>query len=113
MCDALNSIKLYKRIHIAWDDPTVDLKPKLIEVTRWIKPYKLMAYVLIGFSSTEEQDLHRIETLRSMGIDPFVMAYDKRDKYQRRFARWVNARQIGKSVSWKNYDAGMRKNRKV
>ena len=102
-CEALNSLKHYKQIHIAWDDPEQDLIPKLKKVIQWIKPYKIMCYVLIGFNSTEEQDLHRIESLRSLKIDPFVMPYNKQYRYQKDFARWVNHKAIFRKVKWQDY----------
>lgn len=101
--DALNSMRMVGRIHIAWDFPQVDMIPKLTEITKLIKPYKLTCYVLIGYNSTPEQDLYRVESLRSLGIDPFVMPYNKKDVYQRRFARWVNMKAVFKSVRWEDY----------
>jgi hypothetical protein len=99
----LNKLNHMKQIHIAWDFPEMDLTPKLKEVVKYIKPYKLMCYVLIGYNSTPEQDLFRVETLRGFGIDPFVMPYNKFNKYQKRFARWVNHKAIFKSVEYKEY----------
>jgi hypothetical protein len=99
----LNKMKHHKQIHIAWDDPRVDLIPKLQEIIKWVKPYKLMCYVLIGYWSTPEEDLHRIEALRNLKIDPFVMPYDKTDQYQKDFARWVNHKAVFKTVSWQEY----------
>lgn len=104
MCQALNSLKRYNQIHCAWDDPNIDLIPKFKEITQWIKPYKLMCYVLIGFNSSEEQDLHRIESLRKLKIDPFVMPFNKKCEYQKNFARYVNHKAIFKSVKWQDYN---------
>lgn len=101
----LNKLKHFKRIHIAWDNPRENLALKLKEITNWIKPYKLMCYVLIGYWSTPEEDLYRVEKLREIGIDPFVMPYDKTDRYQKRFARWVNHKAIFKTVKWEDYVA--------
>lgn len=101
--EALNQMKHKGQIHIAWDIPTMDLEPKLKEITKWIKPYKIMCYVLIGYDSTPEQDLHRVETLRSLKIDPFVMPFDKSGEYQRRFARWVNMKAVFNTVKWEDY----------
>ena len=101
--DALNTLKHTGTIHIAWDFPKMDLRPQLENVTKWIKPYKLMCYVLIGYNSTPDEDLYRVETLRELGIAPFVMPYNKFDKYQKRFARWVNHKAIFKSVKWEDY----------
>lgn len=101
--NALNKLKHKGQIHIAWDFPQTDLKPKLQEVIKWIKPYKLMCYVLIGYDSTPEQDLYRVETLRELKIDPFVMPFNKADEYQRKFARYVNMKAVFKTVAWKDY----------
>lgn len=101
--ESLLTLRHIKQIKIAWDNPKEDLEPKLYEIIQWIKPYKLMCYVLIGYWSTEKEDLHRVETLRSLGIDPFVMPYNKKDLYQRSFARWVNHKAIFKKVKWEDY----------
>lgn len=99
----LNKLKHIKQIHIAWDFPKIDLVPQITEMTKHIKPYKIMCYVLIGYNSTPEEDLYRVEKLRELKIDPFVMPYDKSDPYQRNFARWVNHKAIFKTVKWKDY----------
>ena len=111
MCDALNTLKYRKdkdkstisQIKIAWDNPKEDLIPPLKRIIKYIKPYRFMCYVLIGYWSTHEQDLYRVHKLRELGIDPFVMPYDKTDKYQMKFARWVNMKAIFKSIEWRDY----------
>ena len=102
----INKYKI-KRVHTAWDDPKIDLIPKFKELIKHIKPYKIMAYVLIGFDSTPEEDLMRVTKLWELKIDPFVMPYNKKDKYQKRFARWVNHKAVFKTVEWKNYNQGL------
>jgi len=102
-CRALQSLKIQGQIHTAWDNPKDNIIPKLELLTKHIKPYRIMCYVLIGYWSTEEEDLHRVEALRNMAIDPFVMPYNKKDTYQRRFARWVNHKAIFKTVKWCDY----------
>lgn len=102
----LNKIKHYKQIHVAWDNPKDNLIPRFKEMIKHIKPYKIMCYVLIGYWSTPEEDLYRVEKLRELKIDPFVMAYDKSDDYQKKFARWVNHKAIFKTVKWQDYKVG-------
>lgn len=68
-----------------------------------IKTWQMMFYVLIGYDSTPEEDLYRVEQLRMWGCDPFVMPYQKADPYQRRFARWVNHKATFKTVAWEDY----------
>ena len=99
----LSRLRLYKQIKIAWDNPKEDLLPKLKQIIGWIPAYKLMCYVLIGYWSTPEEDLYRVETLRKLKIDPFVMPYNKKDPYQKAFARWVNHKAIFKTVKWRFY----------
>ena len=36
---------------------------------------------------TPEEDMHRVMTIHSWDADPFVMAYDRKDEYQRKFQR--------------------------
>ncbi len=105
----LNRLRLYKSIHIAWDLPQTDLTQKLIEVTRYIKPWKIMCYILVGFNSTMEQDLYRIERCRELGIKPYVMPY--RDfgnktgpsQYAKDLAQYVNKPMLFKSCSFKDF----------
>ncbi len=102
-CHALIHIKHHKQIKIAWDNPKEDLRPKLKQIIKIIKPYRLMCYVLIGYWSTPEEDLYRIEALRKLKIDSFAMPYNKKDPYQKKFARWVNHKAIHKTVKWEDY----------
>lgn len=69
-----------------------------------IKPYQMQFFILIGYDTTPEEDMERIETIRNWGGLPFVMSYDRNDTYQRKLQRWVNHRAIFKSVSWKEYN---------
>lgn len=64
-----------QNIHIAWDLPRLDLTDRLKEMVRHVKPYKITCYVLIGFNSTVEQDLFRLNVLRELGITPFVIPF--------------------------------------
>jgi len=102
-CETLNSFKLTKQIKMAWDNPKEDLFSKFKEVSSFIKPYKIMVYVLIGYWSEKEQDIMRVEKLRELGIDPYVMPYNKKDYYQRHYARYVNHKAIFKSHTWDEY----------
>ena len=99
----LNKTKLKGRMHTAWDNSAIDMMPKFRRIIKKIKPYKIMCYVLIGFGSTPDDDMHRVRSLSGIGIDPFVMPYNKADSYQRRFARWVNHKATYKSCTWAEY----------
>jgi hypothetical protein len=104
--DLLSQIKWKRFLRFSFDhikmDKFVEKKVGLL-VESGIKAYRLFFYVLIGYNSTEEEDLYRVELLRGLGVDMFVMPYNKSDLYQMRFARWVNRKAIFKTVAWKDY----------
>jgi len=100
---ALKKIKKSGYLHIAWDNPRQDLRSKIKEMIKYVSKHRILCYVLIGYDSTQEEDLYRCESLRDLGVMPFVMPYNKKDEYQRRFARWANHKAIFKSVKWKDY----------
>ncbi|MBA7490021.1 hypothetical protein ES702_00555 [subsurface metagenome] len=54
----------------------------------------LMFYMLVGFNSSHQDDLRRFNFLRKLGVDPYVMVYNKRrdDPWLTHFSRWVNLR---------------------
>ena len=62
-------------------------------------------YVLTNFNTTHEEDLYRVNVLRSMEYEPYIMIYDKPNapKITRQLARYVNARPIFYSVTWEEY----------
>jgi len=99
----ISKTKIKGQIHMAWDNPKINMEPIFKEILKTIPAYKIMVYVLIGYWSTIQEDLYRIESLRSLKIDPFVMPYDKLNKYQRALARYVNHKAIFRSTSWKDF----------
>lgn len=100
--EALQRIKL-KKLHIAWDNPHDDLIGKIEMLKEYIPAYKIMCYVLIGYQSTPKEDMMRVESLKNIKVDSFVMPYNKFDHYQRAFARWVNFKAIFKTIPWNCY----------
>lgn len=107
--EALNRLKHYKNIKFAWDNPRDNIDDKIEELLEYVKPRKLMCYVLIGYWSTPEQDLERIMHLwDDYKIDPYVMPYDKTDPNQRMLMRWCNNKIIFKTRSWQSYLDGNR-----
>lgn len=102
----LSKIRLWKgyRLRFAWD--SIELEQDVMRgigiLTKYMKPWKLMFYVLIGYDTTEDEDLYRVEMLKSLGIRSFVMPYDRASEYQRDFARWVNTH-VCEVAAWPDY----------
>ena len=112
--EALASVKFRNinnncsQVTFAWDqidDEKVIKRGFQRVVDAGIKPYQMQFYVLIGYDTTPEEDMHRVMMLKDWGCDPFVMPYDKSDPYQKKFVRWVNRRAIFHSCSFEDYTA--------
>ena len=105
----LNKLRINQSIHIAWDFPQIDLTDRLKEMIKYVKPRKIICYVLVGFNSTIEQDLFRLNTLKSLGITPFVQPYrdfaNKRNprQYELDLAKWANRRWLFKSFDFADF----------
>ena len=107
----LNRVRT-KTVHFAWDNPDMDLTPyfrRFLELTAIKNFRKRKVYVLTNYGSTHEQDLYRVETLRRMGYDPYVMVYDRPSAppITRQLQRWVNNKRIFHTVpSFADYIPG-------
>jgi hypothetical protein len=106
IAQAMGQVKHLRSLHYAWD--LMGFENQVMEgietLSKYIKPYKHMCFVLVGFNTTFEEDMYRFRRLRELGVDPFVMIYNqKKDLRLKHFARWVNSR-IYKSCTWEDYE---------
>lgn len=105
-----------KRLHFAWDLPSNDARTEeVVAGVRMLtaagfKPRYLRFYVLIGFPGySVEEELHRIEILHGLGIEPYVMVYrgygerDTRDPVRMAIQKWNNGH-VWRSVRWADFD---------
>lgn len=103
----LNEIPRWKglRLRFAFDNPNlrkiIDKKLKILNEVG-ISNGTIQFYVLIGFNTTHQENLMRIQFLQEKRIDIFVMPFNKLDPYQRAFTRWVN-RHFYKYETWDYY----------
>lgn len=106
IAQALSEVKHLRSLHYAWDlmsyEKQVIAGIKLLK--RYVKPWKHMCFMLIGFDTSREQDMYRFNKLTELGVDPFAMIYNEsKEPYLRHFARWVNCR-IYKKCSFDEYE---------
>ncbi|MGN1225548.1 MAG: radical SAM protein [Ruminococcus sp.] len=97
----LNQLKT-PMLHFAWDNPRQDLTgyfKRFSEHTAVKSERNKIVYVLTNYSSTIEEDLYRIYTLRDLGYSPYVMIYQKdtAPREIKRMQRWCNNRFIFRS----------------
>lgn len=103
---ALSQVRHLRSLHYAWD--LMGFEAQVMEgiktLSKFVKPYKHMCFMLVGFNTSFEEDMYRFRKLTEMKIDPFVMIYnEKKDEKLKHFARWVNSR-IYKSCSFEEYE---------
>ena len=98
---ALEKVRI-KEIHFAWDryEDKDKVLPKLKMFSEICKTkphsHNAIVFVLTNHTSTIEQDLERIYTLRELGYWAYVMIYDKphADRQHIDLQRWCNNRFI-------------------
>ena len=114
---AINRIRL-KEIHFAWDSmeesSAVLDKLRLYAARAKRKPHGRFAtvYVLTNHGTSHEQDLYRVETLRGLGYDPYIMVFDRPSApaITRQLQRWVNNKRIFYTVArFEDYKPGILK----
>ena len=105
----LNQVRT-KTVHFAWDNPNEDLTRYFRQFLEWTSiknPRLRRVYLLTNYGSTHEQDLYRVETLRQMGFDPYVMIYEKptAPPITRHLQRWVNNKRLFYAIhSFSDYE---------
>ena len=109
----LNKVRT-KALHFAWDNPNADLTgcfQRFSELSKIRDFRRKRVYVLTNFNSTHEQDLYRVNTLRCMGYDPYVMVYERptAPPITRHLQRWVNNKRIFRTVeNFSDYEPAKR-----
>lgn len=95
---ALKKTRWDGKIHFAWD--RMQDEAAIVRGLECLKKVNLRSnahvYVLIGWDTTEAQDLHRCQVLKDLGFDPYIMPYGGTVE-GRRFKRFVD------SFMWRKY----------
>lgn len=105
----LNQVRT-KAVHFAWDNPDEELTRYFRQFLEWTSiknPRLRRVYLLTNYGSTHEQDLYRVETLRQMGFDPYVMIYERptAPPITRHLQRWVNNKRLFYAIpSFSDYE---------
>jgi hypothetical protein len=90
--EALRKTRFQGKIHYAWDrmqDEAAILRGLAIAPRGHV-------YVLIGYDTTEEQDLYRCQKIIDHGHDPYIMPYNQ-SKTEKRFKRFID------TFMWRKY----------
>ena len=91
-----------KSIHFAWDryedkDIIVPRLREIKELTGWNRN-NVNVYVLVNYNTTFEEDIERVNLIRSLDFNPYIQRYNKkaikRGSAINKLARWCNRRQF-------------------
>lgn len=104
----LSKLKWRSPVRLACDtDSAMEPVRKAVELLRWhnTTPRAYFCYVLVKDIPSA---LERVKFLKGMNVDPFCQPFIPMDgtapsRELRRFARWVNLKQVFQSVSWEDY----------
>jgi hypothetical protein len=88
----LKQTKFQGKIHYAWD--CMDDEQKVLKGLK-IAP-RGHVYVLIGYDTTEEEDIYRCQKIVECGHDPYVMPYNQ-SREEKRFKRFID------TFMWRKY----------
>lgn len=96
-----------KRIYFSFDFPQLEnivIKNTKLLLDIGFSPKHILYYILVGYNTTLEEDLKRIEIVKSLSCIPFVMIYNNRkDKPLLRYlAKYVNKRYHA-IISWEDF----------
>ena len=72
---------------------------------------KATVYVLCNYNTSHEEGVYRVEKLKGMMFDPYVMIYDKpsAQKITRHLQRYANNKFIFWATTWEDYLKGVSK----
>jgi len=88
---ALKRLRM-RRLRLAFDEPELEhiirAKVPLLQTVK----RDLFFYVLVGFNTTVDEDIHRLNVLRDLGCRAYVMRHDNtpRERVYMRMAQWAN-----------------------
>lgn len=102
VCDELTSIS-HTEFHFAWDNVSdFDTVEKALDLLQLNKINRCNWYILAGFNSTFEDDLFRVNYLKSRNQNAYLMRY-KTTKELTALARWVNNHAWFQSITWEEF----------
>ena len=102
--DALRRTRFDGRIHYAWD--LMENEHQVLQGLS-IAP-KGTVYVLIGYNTTQAEDIYRVQKIVELGHDPYIMPYHQ-NKAEKRFKRFIDSFMLRKyktiEQAWGEYAA--------
>lgn len=87
----LATLRLQPEIRFSWDD--IKTEPQIrkgLEILKDAGIKRAFWYVLVGYNSIIEDDLYRLNVLKSLGQRAYIMRYKRGEKIYADMAAWAN-----------------------
>jgi hypothetical protein len=106
IASALADVQHLRSIHYAWD--LMSFEKSVIQgidtLSHFIRKGKHLCFTLVGFDTTFEEDEYRFRKLLEMGVDPYIMVYNRcSDIRLHHWKRYVNGRVYKVCPDFNNY----------
>ena len=77
LAHAISTVRHRDSIHYAWDRVADEqqILQGISMLTKYVRPYRQMAFVLCGFDSGYQEAVYRTEKLIELGVAPYIMVY--------------------------------------
>lgn len=92
-------------VHFAWDlmEYEKEILPALKLLSKSKLKHRACFYVLTGFNTTHEEDLHRCYTLRGYGLRALVLQYQRDNPRTKRLHNWSLNRRVFFTTDFEDY----------
>ena len=102
----LSELRVKPDYRFAWDNPNDEQVIK--EKIKILKDHNInhcLFYVLVGFNTTQEQDLHRLQVLKELDQRPYVMRYKScnGNRWYNDLASWANQQRFFMKMDFDHY----------
>lgn len=98
----LKSIR-HKEYHFAWD--SLSYEKEVVKGIKLLNKWGIKRstfYVLCGYDTAEEEDLYRVNLLKSLNQNAYIMKFEKKP-YLLPLARWVNQHHIFHGMTYDQF----------
>ena len=103
----LSGLRIKPNLRFAFD--SMEIEPQVLKGIGLLQKFDMldhtMWYVLVGYNTTIEQDLHRLNLLKSYKQKPYVMRYKtvKGQKIYNDLSSWANQKQFFASMDFDTF----------
>ena len=105
--DVVKRLQKIRHVEYRFSFDDVKYEKTVLSAIKLLKKHGIKAsmwFVLVGFNSTIEEDLYRLNLLRDNGQDAFVQRYNfVKDVVYIAMARWANQHRIFRAMTWDKF----------